>query len=129
MVPTRAASARSTAPLGEPRAAGGPNGRSTAARRSARSPATRSIRNVAGPSARARRRRWRSTKRSKTCGGDIRQVYLNFAAAGERIYAWPPRALSPCRRGSPTPLGRPIDVHERELENLRRRLVGDNDLP
>src|SRR3979409_342968 len=126
MAPTRAASARRTAPVGEPRSAASPDGRSTAAKRSPRPPATRSIRNVAGPSARARRRRWRNTERSKTCGGDIRQVYLNLAAAGERFQA------QSCRAGAdrlPTPLGRLIDVDERELENLRGRLVGDNDLP
>src|SRR3977135_1882564 len=118
MVPTRAASAWRTAPVGEARSGARPQARREGANRSARSPATRSIRNVAGPSARARRRRWRNTERSKTCGGDIRQVYLNLAAAGGRFQAESPRVGADWL---PTPLGRLIDVDERELENLRGR--------
>src|SRR6185369_13735565 len=68
MLPTLPASARRTASVGVPRSTTRSNCRSTAAIRSAISGATRSSRNVAGPSARARSRRARSRVRSKMVG-------------------------------------------------------------
>ena len=72
MVPTSAGDrARRTASVGVPRSAAMSKVRSTADSRSAISSATRSIRNVAGPSAAARARRARNKLRSKITGCGI----------------------------------------------------------
>ena len=64
------ASARRTASVGVPRSTAHSNRRSTAAKRSEKSSARRSIRNVDGPSAAARARRARRSRRSKMSGLD-----------------------------------------------------------
>src|SRR6516164_369595 len=105
MVPTfpLAASTRRTASVGVPRSSAHSKRRSTVARRSDRSSATRSIRKVEGPSAAARIRcvRWR--RRSKT-RGCAETISFSLPRRGRRDDVGSPRSGTSAPQLPATPL-------------------------
>src|SRR5215831_10668031 len=105
MVPTLplAASTRRTASVGVPRSSAHSKRRSTAAKRSDKSSATRSIRKVEGPSAAARIRcvRWR--RRSKT-RGCAKTISFSLPRRGRRDDVGSPRSGTSAPQLPATPL-------------------------
>src|SRR5215471_7997010 len=97
MVPTfpLAASARRTASVGVPRSSAHSKRRSTVARRSDRSSATRSIKKVDGPSVAARRREARWRRRSKTRGSGETIAFITTPGAHRRRRSAPAAGPSP----------------------------------